>query len=94
MDPTIDELGPKLNLTLTAVNRGPSATPNAAIDIYIPTNDIEESYYIYLFNVTATEIIGGGSVECDNTTLNPLDLQRADGRSKRYVLYCIPNFYQ
>ena len=85
----MDQLGEKVNLTLTVVNRGPSATPNATLNIFVPTSDAKNSYFLYLFNITTNEVSGGGSITCDNQLINPDNLLPSTGnarRAKRYVL--------
>ena len=79
----MDQLGAKVNLTLTVVNRGPSATPNATLDIFVPTSDAENSYFLYLFDITTSEISGGGSITCDNQPINPDNLMTSTGIARR-----------
>lgn len=75
-----------MQLSLVAVNRGPSISSNLIIDIFIPTNDNDEdSYYIYLFSVTTPEIAGGGSISCSASELNPQNLPPpASNKRERY----------
>ena len=90
--PTVGEIGPLVNLTLDAANRGPSNAFNVMLDIYIPTNNTSNSFYLYPFNVMTDLAL---SISCDTSRINPQNLQlsRVSGRrSRRYetiMLYLI-----
>lgn len=81
MNPTVDEIGMRVQLTVNAVNRGPSTTSGATLDIFIPTNDVENSYYLYLYDVTVT----GAPATCDRSALNPEGLPLPGNRNRRLV---------
>lgn len=76
----MDEIGPPVQLTVTVVNRGPSSAREALLVIYVPTNDVDGSYYLYLFDVIDS---GSGSVTCDESLLNPDDLSPPTGGNSR-----------
>lgn len=80
VNPTVDQIGQRVQLTVTAANNGPSVAADSTLDIFIPTNDVEGSYYLYLFSIDDS---GSGTVTCNESPLNPDSLTASMGTRRR-----------
>lgn len=76
----MDQIGQRVQLTVTATNIGPSVASDSTLDIFIPTNDVEGSYYLYLFSLDDT---GSGTVACDESPFNPDRLAAATATRRK-----------
>ena len=74
----MDEIGQKVQLTVTVRSGGPSSVSNTTLEIFIPTNDTEGSYYLYLF-----DIFSMSDAVCDRSPLNPDNLADPTGSRRR-----------
>lgn len=76
----MDEIGQKVQLTVIVRSGGPSTVFNTSLEIFIPTNDREGSYYLYLFGIVSNN---EAAVTCDPSPLNPDNLRDPVGSSRR-----------
>ena len=80
----MDQLGQRVQLTVTAVNDGPSTAANNLLDIFLPgrSSAQAETYFLYPYRY---EVIVGDSrfISCDEDVLNPQRLPGPVGGNRR-----------
>ena len=67
-----------------AVNRGPSTSLNTRLEVFIPTNDTLNSFYLYLTNATAIIVDSETIVmDCDFSGINPQNLLTSSSNRRK-----------